>query len=41
MEDMALYFAIGHELATGEAWPNWRAGNEFRAARDAQRPAAP
>jgi Zn-dependent M28 family amino/carboxypeptidase len=41
MEDMALYFAIGHELAAGEAWPNWRAGNEFRAARDAQRAAAP
>ena len=41
MEDMALYYAIGHELAAGEAWPNWRQGNEFRAARDAQRAAAP
>jgi len=38
MEDIGLYFAIGHELAVGEAWPNWRPGNEFRAARDAQRP---
>lgn len=40
IEDMGLYFAIGHELAAGDAWPNWRPGNEFRAARDAQRAAA-
>jgi hypothetical protein len=39
MEDMALYFMIGRELADGDAWPNWRPGNEFRAARDRQRAA--
>jgi Zn-dependent M28 family amino/carboxypeptidase len=41
VEDMRLYFAVGRELSTGDAWPNWHAGNEFRAARDASRAAAP
>jgi Zn-dependent M28 family amino/carboxypeptidase len=36
--DLALYFAIGLELANSSAWPNWVEGNEFRALRDAQRP---
>jgi Zn-dependent M28 family amino/carboxypeptidase len=35
VEDLRLLFAVGHALATGEAWPNWRPGTEFRAARDA------
>jgi Zn-dependent M28 family amino/carboxypeptidase len=41
LEDLRLYFAVGRELATGDSWPNWHAGNEFRAARDASRPATP
>ena len=41
LEDLRLYFSVGRELATGDAWPNWHAGNEFRAARDASRPAKP
>ncbi len=41
LEDMRLYFAVGLELAMGDAWPNWHAGNEFRAARDASRSAQP
>ena len=40
-EDLRLYFSVGRELATGDTWPNWHAGNEFRAARDASRPAKP
>ncbi len=34
-EDVQLYFAVGYRLASEHTWPNWRAGNEFRAARDA------
>ncbi len=37
-EDLELLYVVGRELADGEAWPNWFDGNEFRAARDAQRP---
>jgi Zn-dependent M28 family amino/carboxypeptidase len=40
LQDLQLYFAIGQRLATGEEWPNWREGNEFRAKRDASRKAA-
>jgi Zn-dependent M28 family amino/carboxypeptidase len=41
LEDLRLYFAVGRELASGDAWPNWLVGNEFRAARDASRAANP
>ncbi len=34
VQDLRLMFAVGHALATGEAWPNWREGTEFKAARD-------
>jgi Zn-dependent M28 family amino/carboxypeptidase len=34
VEDLRLMFAVGDALATGEAWPNWREGTEFKAARD-------
>ena len=34
VEDLRLLFAAGHALATGEAWPNWREGAEFKAVRD-------
>ena len=34
MEDLRLYYDIGHRVAYGDKWPNWYAGNEFRAIRD-------
>lgn len=34
VQDLRLLFAAGHTLATGEAWPNWREGTEFKALRD-------
>ena len=34
-EDVQLYFAVGYRLASERVWPNWRAGNEFKAKRDA------
>ena len=37
--DLALYFDIGLRIANSSEWPNWAPGNEFRATRDAQRPA--
>ncbi|HWP95165.1 MAG TPA: M28 family metallopeptidase [Gammaproteobacteria bacterium] len=40
VEDLQLLFAVGRRLATGNEWPNWREGNEFRAIRDASRHAA-
>lgn len=33
-QDLWLYYWIGNELANSDAWPNWYAGNEFRAIRD-------
>jgi Zn-dependent M28 family amino/carboxypeptidase len=38
MDDLHLYYAVGYDLANSDAWPNWREGNEFKAARDADRP---
>ncbi len=35
VEDLQAIYAVGNTLANSEAWPNWRAGNPFRAARDA------
>ncbi|MCP9221959.1 M28 family metallopeptidase [Erythrobacter sp. LQ02-29] len=42
-QDLALYYRLGRMLADGDSWPNWRAGDEFRAIRDADcaRPGAP
>jgi Zn-dependent M28 family amino/carboxypeptidase len=37
--DLELYFDIGLGIANSSEWPNWMPGNEFRAVRDAQRPA--
>jgi Zn-dependent M28 family amino/carboxypeptidase len=34
VEDLRLMFSVGHALATGDAWPNWRPGTEFRTVRD-------
>ncbi|UZK68688.1 M28 family metallopeptidase [Sphingomonas sp. S1-29] len=35
--DLDLYYAVGRALATSDAWPNWVAGDEFRAIRDKSR----
>jgi Zn-dependent M28 family amino/carboxypeptidase len=35
VQDLQLLFTVGYRLATGSAFPNWREGTEFRAARDA------
>ncbi|WCT74991.1 M28 family metallopeptidase [Sphingomonas naphthae] len=37
VQDLELYYAVGHELADGKAWPNWFPKDEFRAIRDKSR----
>jgi Zn-dependent M28 family amino/carboxypeptidase len=37
VEDLQAVYGVGHDLATGNSWPNWREGNPFKAARDAMR----
>lgn len=39
LADLKLFYAAGRMLASTDAWPNWNAGDEFRAARDKSRPA--
>jgi Zn-dependent M28 family amino/carboxypeptidase len=34
VEDYRLYFRLGHEIANGDAWPEWKPGDEFKARRD-------
>jgi len=34
LRDLAIYHQIASELAAGSDWPNWVAGDEFRAIRD-------
>ncbi len=34
VQDIEMYFAIGLEVADGEAWPEWYEGNEFRSVRE-------
>lgn len=34
IDDLALLHALGSDLANSRAWPNWKPGSEFRAARD-------
>ena len=41
VEDLKLLFQVGHALAASEDFPNWRAGNEFRAIRDRDRSSDP
>ncbi len=36
-QDLALFYAIGRDLGNGTTWPNWVAGDEFRAIRDRSR----
>ncbi len=38
--DLRLLFTVGWTLADGDAWPAWREGSPFKAARDAMRPPA-
>jgi Zn-dependent M28 family amino/carboxypeptidase len=33
--DATLYYDLGHDLANSTEWPTWKAGSEFKAARDA------
>jgi Zn-dependent M28 family amino/carboxypeptidase len=33
LEDLHLYYQVGHRLAYSDAWPEWYAGNEFHAIR--------
>ncbi len=35
MEDLTAVYEVGAALANGDTWPNWYAGNPFRAAREA------
>lgn len=37
VEDSALYFRMGQELATSDEWPEWSPTSEFRAKRVSQR----
>jgi Zn-dependent M28 family amino/carboxypeptidase len=37
VQDLALYYQLGRELAQSDAWPNWYPNAEFRAARDKSR----
>ena len=32
---LRLYYRLGEMLAQSDQWPNWNAGDEFRAIRDA------
>src|SRR5437667_5709483 len=34
-QDVQLLFEVGHEVANGDKWPEWKAGAEFKTRRDA------
>ncbi len=34
VQDLQMFFTVGWWIANEDSWPNWREGNEFRAARD-------
>ena len=38
LEDTKLFFDIGYRLATGESYPQWHEGAEFKPRRDAMFP---
>jgi Zn-dependent M28 family amino/carboxypeptidase len=40
VEDLALYLRVGHELASTDAWPEWKPGAEWKPLRDAMMKAA-
>ncbi|NLR69341.1 M28 family peptidase [Novosphingobium sp. ERN07] len=37
VQEVDLYYRLGRPLAEGSDWPNWNAGDEFRAIRDKSR----
>lgn len=37
VQDVALFYRLGHMLADGKDWPNWHPNDEFRAVRDKSR----
>ncbi|SMC57297.1 M28 family metallopeptidase [Novosphingobium sp. B1] len=37
VQDVDLFYRLGRTLAEGSDWPNWNAGDEFRAIRDKSR----
>ena len=37
VQDLQVYYDVGLEVASTNAWPNWRVGNEFKAIRDKSR----
>ncbi|PKB19320.1 Zn-dependent M28 family amino/carboxypeptidase [Novosphingobium kunmingense] len=39
-QDVTLYYRLGRALASGTAWPNWYANDEFRLIRDKSRAGA-
>jgi Zn-dependent M28 family amino/carboxypeptidase len=41
VQDVETAYSVGEALANGGQWPNWNAGNPFKAARDKMRPAVP
>ncbi len=36
-QDLGLYYLVGRMMAMSDSWPNWVAGDEFRAVRDKSR----
>ena len=38
-QDVQLLFQVGEQLASSTRFPEWKSGSEFKALRDAQRPA--
>ena len=34
-EDLRVFFAVGYRVAQADKWPEWKAGNEFKAKREA------
>jgi len=40
VEDLTLYLRVGHELASGSAWPEWKPGAEWKRLRDEMMKAA-
>jgi len=41
MDDLTAVYDVGRELAGSDKWPNWHAGNAFKAARDQMLQAKP
>lgn len=41
MDELSAVYGVGLEIADGDRWPNWYAGNPFKSARDAMLKAKP